>query len=145
MKKLIPTKKIPHSYERCFNDSCPQSHECLHHQAYQLTRGQRLCGPAIYPEAWAEGTCQRFTDSQPVQLAWGFSSLYRNVPRHQRAEARHRVMQYFSSGNGPYYRHHHGEQKLTPRQQQDILQIVSAYGTTDDVFFDHYELGYDFS
>ena len=64
MKKLIPTKKIPHSYERCFNDSCPQSHECLHHQAYQLTCGQRLCGPAIYPEAWAEGTCQRFTDSQ---------------------------------------------------------------------------------
>ena len=33
----------------------------------------------------------------------GFSHLYDNVPRHQKAEARHCVRSYLSAGMGPYY------------------------------------------
>ena len=49
------------------------------------------------------------------------------------------------SGNGPYYRYHHGENKLSPRQQEDIMQILAKYGSTDGLAFDHYEVDYDFS
>ena len=48
-----------------------------------------------------------------------------------------------SNGNGPYYRYHHGENKLTPSQQRDILQILSKFGSTDNLAFDHYETDFD--
>ena len=45
--------------------------------------------------------------------------------------------------NGLYYRYHHGENKLTPSQQRDILQILSKFGSTDNLAFDHYETDFD--
>ena len=48
-----------------------------------------------------------------------------------------------SNGNGPYYRYHYGENKLTPSQQRDILQILSKFGSTDNLAFDHYETDFD--
>ena len=54
------------------------------------------------------------------------------------------VKSYFSNGNGPYYRYHHGDNKLTPSQQQDILQILSKFGSTDNLAFNHYETDFDF-
>jgi len=55
------------------------------------------------------------------------------------------VKNYFSVGNGPYYRYHHGENKLTPGQQQDIMQILSHFGPTDGLAFDHYETDFNFA
>ena len=43
-----------------------------------------------------------------------------------------------------YYRYHHGENKLSPRQQQDILQIRAKFGPTDGLAFDHYETAFNF-
>ena len=104
----------------------------------------RLHGPAIYPAAWASGQCQHFRDVKPVQKAWDFSQLYKNVPRHQKAEARECVMNYFSSGCGPYYRYHHGENLLSLRQQEDIMNILARYGSTEGLAFDHYVTDFDF-
>ena len=51
---------------------------------------------------------------------------------------------YFSTGMGPYYRYHHGENKLSPKQQDDIMQILAHFGTTEGIHFDHYETDWDF-
>ena len=51
---------------------------------------------------------------------------------------------YFSAGMGPYYRYHHGENKLSPKQQDDIMQILSHFCCTDGIHFDHYETDWDF-
>ena len=80
-----------------------------------------------------------------VQVAWGFSKIYKNVPYYQRSEALRCVKNYFSSGNGPYYRYYHGENKLSPRQQQDIMDILAKFGPTDGLAFDHYETSFDFT
>jgi len=61
-----------------------------------------------------------------------------------KAEARQCVRSYFSAGMGPYYRYHHGENKLSPKQQDDIIQILSHFGSTDGIKFDHYETDWDF-
>ena len=37
------------------------------------------------------------------------------------------------------------ENKLTPGQQQDILQILAKFGPTDDLAFDHYETDFNFA
>lgn len=57
-------------------------------------------------------------------------TIYDNVPNHQRAEARRCVMGYFSCGCGPYCRYYHGDNKLTPRQQQDIMDILASIALT---------------
>ena len=48
------------------------------------------------------------------------------------------------SGCGPYYRYHHGEHILTPRQQEDIMNILARFGSTDGLTFDHYVTDFDF-
>lgn len=144
MKKQLKYENIPHRYELCFNENCQKRERCMHYQAYLLQPEARLHGPAIYPAAWNSGKCQHFRDVKPVQKAWGFSQLYKNVPRHQKAEARECVMNYFSSGCGPYYRYHHGENLLSPRQQEDIMNILARFGSTDGLAFDHYVTDFDF-
>jgi hypothetical protein len=45
---------------------------------------------------------------------------------------------------GPYYRYHHGENKLSPKQQDDIMQILSHFCSTEGIHFDHYETDWNF-
>lgn len=135
---------IPMGYAVCFNSECTLKEHCLHYQAYLLRREDRLSGQAIYPDAWKDGKCKRYNEELMVKKAWGFSHIYDNVPGYRRAEARRCVSNYFSAGCGPYYRYHHGENKLTPRQQQDIIDILAFFGPTDGLSFDHYETGFNF-
>ncbi|MBQ8990058.1 MAG: hypothetical protein IJ067_10250 [Prevotella sp.] len=144
MEKTLESKNIPWGFELCFNSDCQLRDKCLHYQAYLLKPAEQLSGSAVYPDAWKTGQCQRFREDKLVQKAWGFSKIYRNVPSYLRAEARRCVKRYFSSGCGPYYRYHHGENKLSPRQQQDILQILAKFGPTEGLAFDHYETDFNF-
>lgn len=145
MNKQLNYENIPCGYDLCFNSECQQRGNCLHYQAYLLQPTERLHGPAVYPPAWASGRCLRFCEDKPVKKAWGFSQLYKNIPRHLRAEARRCVMNYFSNGNGPYYRYHHGENLLSPRQQDDIMKILNRFGNTEGLAFDHYVTDFDFT
>lgn len=36
------------------------------------------------------------------------------------------------------------ENKLSPRQQEDIIKILANYDNTEGLAFDHYEMDYDF-
>ena len=145
MNNELKLKNIPWGYDLCFNNDCALRQQCMHYQASLLNPSERTSGPAVYPTAWANGECRRFCEVRMVQMAWGFSTIYKNVPSALKSEARRRVKHYFSSGNGPYYRYHHGENKLSPSQQADILQILSEFGPIDDLAFDHYVTDYNFT
>lgn len=145
MEKSLNLKNIPSKYRICFNENCQLRNQCLHYHAYLLQPDGKVNGPAVYPSAWKSGQCQYFSEDKPVQKAWGFSHLYDNIPRYLQSEARRRVMRYFSSGKGPYYRYHHGEHTLSPRQQEDVMQILAQFGSTEGLTFDHYEMDYDFT
>ena len=145
MENQQELKNIPLRYPVCFNGDCQQHDRCLHYQAYRQKSVDRLMGPAILPAAWAGGHCQCFGERIQVRVAWGFNGLYKNVPHYLRAEARRCVSNYFSHGCGPYYRYHHGENKLSPRQQADIMAILAKFGSTEGLTFDHYETAYDFT
>ena len=79
-----------------------------------------------------------------VKKAWGFSGLYKNVDHRDKTAARQSVSSYFGRGNGQYYRAHHGEILLSPKQQEDILRIVSQFGPLDGIKFDRYTTDWDF-
>ena len=144
MKKELEYKNIPYGYEHCFNENCQLRDKCMHYQAYLLKPDERLVGPTVYPSAWKSGKCLRFSEVKLVQMAWGFSQIYKNVPNYLQTEARRSVKHYFSRGNGPYYRYHHGENMLSPKQQADILAIIAKFCPVDDIKFDHYVTDWDF-
>ena len=144
MEKELEIKDIPSKYKLCFNEACQLRDNCMHYQAYLRKPETVLAGPAIYPDAWKNGQCEHFNEVKIVTKAWGFTRIYNNVPQYLVATARRKVCNYFSRGCGPYYRYHSGENKLTPHQQQEILNILAQYGPTDGLTFDHYEKGWDF-
>lgn len=144
MEKELKYENIPWGYSVCFNGDCSLRETCLHYLAGRLLPENRCSGNAIYPMAWKSGTCKSYREKRLVKKAWGFSKLYNNVPYRERAEARQCVRCYFSSGNGPYYRYHHGENMLTPKQQADIMQILAKFGPTEGLAFDHYVTDFDF-
>ena len=79
-----------------------------------------------------------------MQKAWGFTHLYDNVPQRDKAEARYCVRSSFSGGNGPYYRVHKGENMIYPQKQDEIMDILSKFGSTEGIRFDHYVEDWDF-
>ena len=116
----------------------------MHYQARLLMAEDRYKGSAVFPTAWQDGTCKCFREKRLVQKAWGFTHLYDHVSQRDKAEARRCVRSYFSGGCGPYYRYHHGENKLSPEQQDAIMKIIAKFGNTEGIRFDHYVEGWDF-
>jgi hypothetical protein len=116
----------------------------MHYQAWLLMSKEQYEGAAIFPTAWESGKCRCFREKRLVEKAWGFTKIYDNVPRRDKAEARQRVHALFGSGNGPYYRVHHGEKRLTPKEQEEILDVLAKFGSTEGIRFDHYVTDWDF-
>ena len=143
-EKELLEKDIPWGYSLCFNDDCAEKEKCLHYQARLLMAKDRYAGNAIYPTAWQDGKCKRYNEMKLVQKAWGFKGLYKNVPKYLVAEARRKVRGYFGSGMSVYYRVNNGENMLSPKQQEDILNIIADFGRTEDIKFDHYVTDWNF-
>ena len=143
-EKVLNYKDIPMGYPLCFNSECTKKDSCMHYQARLLLPEGRHYGPAIYPTAWQDGNCNYFREKRLVRKAWGFTKLYDNVPQRQKAEARQSVHAFFGRGNGPYYRAHHGELMLSPKEQEEIIKILSKFGSTEGIKFDHYVTDWDF-
>ena len=128
----LNVKDIPSGYALCFNCDCAEKDKCLHYQAKLLKADNCYKGQAVYPVAWQDGK------------AWGFSQLYRNIPSYMRAEARRSVSSLFGSGNGQYYRAHHGEIMISPKRQEEIMEVLAKFGSTEGIKFDHYVKVWDF-
>ena len=143
-ERELKAKDIPWGYPLCFNNECADKDRCMHYQARLLMPKDRHHGSAVYPTAWQDGECNYFREKRFVRKAWGFTHLYDNVPHYQRAEARRNVRFFFSEGFGPYYRYHHGENLLSPEQQNAIMKIIAKFGSTDGIRFDHYVEAWDF-
>ena len=143
-EKVLNREDIPMGYALCFNNECTKKNCCMHYQARLLMAENRYSGHAVFPTAWQDGECKCFRKKRLVQKAWGFTHLYDNVPQRDKPEARYCVRSFFSGGNGPYYRYHHGDNKLSPEQQDAIMKIIAQYGNTEGIRFDHYVTGWDF-
>ena len=143
-EKELTAEDIPWGYPLCFNSECADKDRCMHYQAGLVTPKDRYSGPAVYPTAWEDGQCRCFREKKLVEKAWGFTRLYDNVPREQRALARRYVHAVFGGGNGPYYRAHNGEKMLWPQKQEEILEVLATFGSIEGIRFDHYVTDWNF-
>lgn len=142
--KELNKRDIPSGYPLCFNGECTKKEHCMHYQARLLMDETRHSGSAVYPTAWQNGECGEFREKRLVKKAWGFAHLYDSIPQRQRADAREAVHSVFGSGNGPYYRAHHGEIMLSPEMQEKIIGALGGFCSKEDVKFDHYVVCWDF-
>ena len=116
----LKAKDIPWGYARCFNDACKRKDTCMHYLANVMTDlHDRFTGLSVFPTAWQQDECPCYCEKKLVKKAWGFSHLYDNVSKYHKA-------------------------KLTPKQQDDIMQILARFGSTDGIQFDHYETDWNF-
>lgn len=143
-KKLV-FEDAPWGYPLCFNNEYKRHNQCMHYLVGQVAPASLQRGSAIYPSAWKDGDCRFFSEKRLVRLAWGFDSLYHHLTRGQASDVRGSIRSYLGSGMSAYYRYHHGERLLSPKQQQDILDIMARFGYDKGAEFDHYVLSYDFT
>ena len=138
-------EQVPQQYNRCFQTDCPQHDACARYLAGTLVREDQLHGPAVYPTARQGDTCAMYRPVRVIRVAYGFSTLFRNVRRRDDVPLRRRIMGYLGSSS-TYYRYHSGEKWLTPEQQEWVLAQFRRFGYEgDDLRFDHYREVYDFS
>ena len=97
----------------------------------------------VLPNAWKNQKCAAFCQIQMVRVEWGFDSLFQEVKMKDASTLRLRMRSYLGS-KGQYYRYKLGQRKLSPKQQEGVLQIFHNLGY-DDVKFDHYEYEQAFS
>ena len=144
-EKDFDFKKVPAGYQLCFHYQCPMHEHCMHFVAGQHVTADRPFGLAIFPSALQDGKCMFFREFGIQQMAWGFSNLYVNVPPHLRGTARKKVQACLGGGCSTYYRFHQGERLLSPKMQQNVLDTIARYGSTEGIRFDHYVTEYDFT
>ena len=137
--------EAPWGYALCFNHDCAMRDECMHYHIGRLAPDDRTIGSAIYPSAWKNGNCRHFAKIEKVQFAWGFNGLYKNLPHKRVSEARMALRRFIGNGVSAYYRVHHGEKLLSPARQQEILDFMAQFCSTDGLRFDHYVTQYDFT
>ena len=80
-----------------------------------------------------------------MKFPWGFGGLYKNLSGFMVSVARKALRRHFGNGQSTYYRFHNGEKLLSPTQQQEVIDFMAQFGSTEGLHFDHYVEKYDFT
>ena len=141
----VRTEDIPKAYAVCFNDQCPHRQQCVRFAAGQTISQSKTHGPCVYPTTLKDGNCPMFRQLRLIRSAWGFKTLFADVQKKDYSCLRSEVIFHFRS-ESDFWRYNRGYYKLTPEQQQAILDIFRRHGyDTSNRHFQHYEEHIDFS
>ena len=130
--------QLPSMWTYCFNEHCPQHNECIRFISGKYVDDTKDAGSAVFPNACRDGRkCKLFKQARVVTFAWGFKKLFYNVRQRDAATLRLNLKAFLGS-HGTYYNYANGRCKLTPEQQQGVLNIFRKKGYTENLEFDHY-------
>ena len=141
----IRPEDVPQMYAVCFNEQCPHRQQCVRYAAGQATATRTNHGPCVYPNALEGDHCPMFRQLRLIRSAWGFRTLFADVQKKDYDDLRFEVIHHFRS-ESDFWRYNRGYYKLTPEQQQEILDIFRRFGyDPENRQFQHYEECFDFS
>ena len=144
MKNIVIDKEmVPPGYVMCFNSDCPQHEECLRWIAGQQASDNLRVATTVLPSVLKLSRCTYYRKAELQLMAWGFSKLFEDVKRKDAKPLRDAMVNYLGS-NGTYSRYRLGRKKLSPQQQDYILNLFRRSGYTEGLEFDHYVTTYDF-
>lgn len=134
---------VPPMFARCFMADCPLADSCLRYLAGQYLSDYICMGSAVYPNARHDDGCTAYKPTRVIRGAYGFNALFDSVKWRDGAPMR-RAIKKMLGGNGSYYRYHHGQRLLTPKQQEAIQALFRSSGYTGTISFDGYRDVFDF-
>ena len=141
----IRPEDVPSRYIVCFNEQCSLRQQCTRWLAGQAVSTRSTYGPCVYPTTCKGDQCPMYRQLRIIRLAWGFRPLFSDVWHEDYADIRFEVIHYFRS-ESDFWRYNRGYYKLTPEQQEAILDIFHRYEySITNRNFQHYEEKIDFS
>lgn len=144
-KTTIRPEDVPQMYAVCFNEQCPHREQCTRYAAGKAVSTTKKQGPCVYPTALRDGQCPLFRQLRIIRSAWGFRTLFADVQKKDYDHLRSKVIFHFSS-ESDFWRYNRGYYKLTPEQQETILDIFRQHGYDPaNRRFQHYVEKVDFS
>lgn len=135
LKKAAGEGFFTKQWTYCFNEKCPRCNECVHFTSTQYLPATETAGHAIYPNALKDGMCNYFLRLRLVTTTWGFRNTFTDVTTRHTGVLRHRMMGLLG-GRTAYYRYNRGEMRLSPEQQQQVLDLFKQFGY-EKVTYDH--------
>lgn len=130
-------------YTLCFNAQCSKAESCLRHSMTQYNTAQNarlsVINPLCYPAAGKE--CPHFRTNKKVRVAWGFKTLYDNMPArishaiHLNLEAIFRHSPYLPVSQSEVGTHSETTGMYPPSMQK--------HGWNEEIVFDRYTEEYE--
>lgn len=143
MRQDIVNPTLPAGYPVRTTESCTLRAHCLH----ALVAPELLRTSLVYPQInahhpdYREGTaCALYRPDTPERYARGFARAMSELSRRNYDACTDHMIG--RSSKTQFYRLKRGELPLSPREQQEVAEILRAYGYEGDEPFDSYEMRY---
>ena len=137
-------EKAQKGYTVCFIESCPKHGQCLRYQVGQHGKTLPYVVPSVNPlnPEVKSGNCPLFKSEELQRMAKGMMHLLTDdMPSRTEKAIRHELFAYF--GRTLYYEYRKGLHLLSPKQQEDIADILKFCGWKKEPQFDEYVEDYD--
>ena len=137
-KEEVELSDVPFDYPLCLNRQCPKASTCLRQLVEQRLGDDVEYLVIVSPKrvAAAEGNCPYYRSCTKVRYAKGLMHILNNLTRKQTGAVVAHLTARFSRRT--YYRIRTGERRLSPSEQEEILDILKTYGVTAIEDFDAY-------
>ncbi len=133
----------PAEYPVCISRSCAQRTHCLHARIASEVCSTARIYPLINPHhpSHQEGvTCDLYRSAEPERYARGFTQAMSELSQRNYIACTNYMIG--RSSKSQFYRLKRGDLPLSPSEQEEMLDILRAYGYEGDSPFDDYEMRY---
>ena len=129
---------IPHNYEACLTNNCPQREHCLRAWVWDNRKSSVQRYVVLNPDlTTSDGHCPFYCDDQPQRYALGFTNFQRRLYPDQYKQFMSACIARF--GRNPYFMRRRGDTPISPSEQAFIRSVLKQIGAPEDIDFDGFE------
>ncbi len=129
---------IPHNYEACLTNNCPQREHCLRAWVWDNRKSSVQRYVVLNPDlTTSDGHCSFYCDDQPQRYALGFTNFQRRLFPDQYKQFMSACITRF--GRNPYFMRRRGDTPMSPSEQAFIRSVLKQIGAPEDIDFDGFE------
>lgn len=129
---------IPHNYEACLTNNCPQREHCLRAWVWDNRKSSVQRYVVLNPDlTTSDGHCPFYCNDQPQRYALGFTNFQRRLYLDQYKQFMSACIARF--GRNPYFMRRRGDTPMSPSEQAFIRSVLKQIGAPEDIDFDGFE------
>lgn len=129
---------IPHNYEACLTNNCPQREHCLRAWVWDNRKSSVQRYVVLNPDlTTSDGHCPFYCDDHPQRYALGFTNFQRRLYPDQYKQFMSACIARF--GRNPYFMRRRGDTPMSPSEQAFIRSVLKQIEAPEDIDFDGFE------